>query len=214
MRRAAVLVVIGLFVSPAFAGKLYRCSDGSYQDKPCGDGSGAVVGVNRPAPRADADRACVETGKRAESLAKSKATGVPLEDVLAQIDNRDEPYERRIEQKKFAVQVYQAKGSPTEARILFEAECVAARGKDVPVASPAAPAPLAAPRESSPREGAEVQAQRKAQEESARKAKCAEYQSALAEIRQAQRDPVSMSEADRLSKKKRELEKKIWDLCS
>jgi hypothetical protein len=200
--------------SCALAGKLYRCADGSFQDKPCVEGGGTVVGTNHSAPKVEGDKVCVEAGKRAEQIAQSRADGIPLEQLLADIDNRSDAYERRLEQKKLAVQVYQSKGSPLEARIIGEADCVAAKGNASPAPSASAPAPATAvSREPTPTDQAAIEARRKADADAARRKQCEKYQSELAEVRRSQANQVSIKESERLSLKKRELDKKVWDTC-
>jgi hypothetical protein len=214
--RAAVLFACFILIpSPVLAGKLYRCADGSFQDKPCVEGGGTVVGSNRRAPRAEGDKICVEAGKRAEQIAQSRVGGVALEQLLADIDAGNEPYERRLEQKKQAVQVYQDKSSPLEARVVAEADCVAGKSKAVqaPSAAAAVPAPSAAPRESGGGDAAAVEARRKADADAARRKKCDQYQAELAAVRSSQRDQVSIRDAERLNVKKRDLDQKVWETC-
>ena len=215
VRAALLIACFTLLPSPAVAGKLYRCADGSFQDKPCVEGGGTVVGSNRRAPRAEGDKICVEAGKRAEQIAQSRADGIALEQLLADIDAGNEPYEHRLQRKKEAVQVYQDKGSPLEARVVAEADCVAGKSKAVPAASAAqaVPAAPATPREAGAADTAAAEARRKGDADAARRKQCEEYRTELAEVRSNQRSQVSVREADRLNSKKRELDKKIWDTC-
>jgi len=214
MRAAALILLCVLACSPALAGKLYRCADGSFQDKPCVEGGGTVVGSNRPAPRVEGDKACIEFSKRAEQIAQSRADGIALEQLLADIDSRNDPYERRLEQKKLVVQVYQSKASPLEARVVAEADCVAVKSKAVPAPSAAESAPATgASREPGPTDQAAMAARRKADADAAQRKQCEKYQSELTELRRSQGNQTSIREAERLNQKKRELDKKVWEFC-
>lgn len=210
--RAAIPLLVLAMIGPAEAGKLYRCADGSYEDKPCMGGK--VVGSNRPAPRAEGDKACVETGKRAEQMAQARVDGVALEDVLADIDGTGESYERRLGQKKLAVQVYQSRSSPVEARVVAEADCVAAKSQAAPAAraEPIAPAAPAVPADGAA-ERAAADARRRAEADAARQRQCSEYRSQLSEVRARQRSQTSVQESDRLNAKRRELDRQIWEIC-
>jgi hypothetical protein len=197
---------------PCVAGHVYRCPDGSFQDKPCGEG-GVVVAKNRPPPQAGGDKACVELGQRAEQVAKLKAQGVPLETVLADIDTKTDAYDKKLDEKKFTVDVYKL-GSPTEARVGFEADCVAAKKKAATVPSATVIEQRSAGGgELSPERRAQLEAEHKAQDQAIRDRKCSEYRTDLSELREKQRVGGSASRMESLTKKKRELEQNIADTC-
>lgn len=152
MGRVSMLALLFAFSAPALAGKVYRCPDGSYQDKPCGQGE-RVVAHNNPkaAPPPDADPACFDRGRAAGRLVAQRDKGISSDKVLKEIDASGKPYDQRIDEKAFAVKVYQTQGSATEVHAMFEAECVktkrdeAARAAQAPAPAPAAPAGQATP---------------------------------------------------------------------
>lgn len=201
---------------PCFAGHVYRCPDGSFQDKPCGDG-GVVVVKNRPPPQAGSDKACVEVAQRAEEVAKMKAQGVKVDAVLADIDNRSDGYEKKLQDKKFAVDAYKF-GSPAEAKVSAEADCMAAKTKAAATAGNITDGGVRAPSTANSTQSAEQRAQQMAAERStseraARERKCTQYKDDLSSVREQQRGQNSVSAMEGPNKRKRDLEKKIWDAC-
>ena len=131
MTRVLLLAMLFAIGHPAVAGKVYRCPDGSYQDKPCGQGERVVANNNRQAAApVGADKACFERGREAWRLAKMRAGDVPIEKVVDSIESSGKPYQQQLDEKAFAVRVYQTKGSPVEVKTLFESDCVAEKQKE------------------------------------------------------------------------------------
>lgn len=135
MRAVPTMVIALLLAAPAaHAAKVYRCPDGSYADKPCGEGQRVVTTTKRHTVSPDADRQCVALADDAEDLARGKADGVTVQRALKQVDESGLSYEKRTQRKKFVVKVYQTQGSPAEVRSVVEADCVtdkkAAAAKD------------------------------------------------------------------------------------
>ena len=200
---------------PCFAGHVYRCPDGSFQDKPCGDG-GVVVAKNRPPPQAGSIKACVEAGQRAEEIAKLKGQSVKLEALLADIDTRSDGYDKKLEEKKFTVDAYKF-GSPAEARVSVEAECVAGKNKAAVTATTGAvvqPPAAATGGPSAEQRAQQAAADHSASERAARDRTCAQYKDELMSVKAQQREPNSPSRMDSLNKRKRDIEKKVSDSCS
>ena len=122
---AAALVATLPVISPA---AVYRCPDGSFQDKPCDKGDSKVVNKRNTAgkPRPP-DDVCAALGQQAGDIAKAKADGATSEKLLAEVDKEDVPYAKKLERKKLIVDVYQKTGTPQEMSIVFEADCVKSR---------------------------------------------------------------------------------------
>lgn len=131
MRAAPTMLIALLFAAPAVhAAKVYRCPDGSYADKPCGEGQRVVTTTKRHTVAPDADRQCVALADDAEDLARGKAEGVTVQRALKQVDESGLPYEKRTQRKKFVVKVYQTPGSAAEIRSIVEADCVTEKKAD------------------------------------------------------------------------------------
>lgn len=131
MLRALFFAMLFAFPLHALAGKVYRCPDGSYQDKPCGEGDRVVANNNRKAaPPPGADRACFDRGLEAKRLAKMREGKIPIETIVDRIEQSGRPYQQQLDEKTFAVKVYQAKGNPIEVQTLFESDCVAEKQKE------------------------------------------------------------------------------------
>lgn len=122
---AALAALLSLLASAAPAANVYRCPDGSYADKPCGQGQKVVTTTRRSSSSSDEARSCTALGEDAERLARKKAAGVTASQALAGVDNEYIPFEEKAARKKFVVQVFRAQGSPAEVRSLVEADCVA-----------------------------------------------------------------------------------------
>lgn len=117
----------GVFIAgtDAQAAGVFRCPDGSYQDKPCGEGSKLVTRTSREAPpEKGQDAQCLGRAKLAEKFARDKAGGATPEEILARVDKEMMPYEERVARKKFAAEVLQMKGGPAEVRATVEADCM------------------------------------------------------------------------------------------
>jgi hypothetical protein len=107
------------------AAGVFRCPDGSYQDKPCGEGGKLVTSTTREAPpEKGQDAQCLGRAKLAEKFARDKAGGATPEAILARVDKEMMPYEERVARKKFAAEVLQMKGGPAEVRATVEADCM------------------------------------------------------------------------------------------
>ena len=195
---------------PCLAGNVYRCPDGSFQDKPCG-GGGVVVAKNKTPAQVGADKVCSDAAQRAEQIAKQKAQGVKLEALLDDIDSHSDSYERKLAEKKFAVDAYKFE-SAAEAKVSVEAQCVTNKNIAAAAAAGAAAqrveanAGTVAARSAPAFDSA-------AAERTARDQKCAQYKEELTSVQEQQRGHNSPSSMDSLSKKRRGLEKKLWDLC-
>lgn len=125
VRFAIVLLGAVAVAADAHAAGVFRCPDGSYQDKPCGDGGKLVTKTSREAPpEKGQDAQCLARAKLAEKFARDKAGGTSPEDILARVDKEMMPYEERVARKKFAAEVLQMKGGPTEVKATVEAECM------------------------------------------------------------------------------------------
>ena len=125
MRAGPTMLLALLIAAPAaHAAKVYRCPDGSYADKPCGEGQRVVTTTKRYTVSPDADRQCVALAEDAEDIARGKAEGVTVQRALKQVDESGLPYEKRTQRKKFVVKVYQTQGSAAEVRSIVEADCV------------------------------------------------------------------------------------------
>lgn len=109
---------------PVHAAKVYRCPDGSYADKPCGEGAKVVTTTRRASSDNPAERLCLALGEEAMRIAKQKAGGMSVSQAIAAVENQYVPFEEKAARKKLVVTVYQTPGTPSEARSLVEADCV------------------------------------------------------------------------------------------
>lgn len=210
MGRLLMIALLFAFSAPALAGKVYRCPDGSYQDKPCGQGE-RVVAHNNPkaAPPPDADPACFERGRAAGRLVAQRDKGISADKVLKEIDASGKPYDQRIDEKAFAVKVFQTQGSATEVHALFESQCVkdkraeAARAAQSPAPAAATPVEQDAPR-STAKETA-------AQAEQARL--CKQLQADVKRNKAKQRKGGSIDEMETLSGEGMDLQEQLRAMC-
>lgn len=109
---------------PVQAAKVYRCPDGSYADKPCGEGAKVVTTTRRASSDNPAERLCLALGDEAMRIARQKAGGMSVSQAIAAVENQYIPFEEKAARKKLVVTVYQTPGTPAEARSLVEADCV------------------------------------------------------------------------------------------
>ena len=130
-----------------------------------------------------------------------------LETLLDDIDTHSDSYEKKLAEKKFTVDAYKFE-SAAEAKVSVEAQCVT--NKNIAAAAAAqrveANAGTVAARSAPAFDSA-------AAERTARDQKCAQYKEELTSVQEQQRGHNSPSSMDSLSKKRRGLEKKLWDLC-
>jgi hypothetical protein len=128
LRIATALFCLGAMAvagAQARAAGVYRCPDGSYQDKPCGDGARLVTRTSRtPPPEKGQDQQCLSRAKLAEQFARERDGGASPESILARVDKEMLPYEERVVRKKFVVDVLQLAGGPAEVRATVEADCL------------------------------------------------------------------------------------------
>ena len=95
MRAGPVLLLALLFAAAAaHAAKVYRCPDGSYADKPCGEGQRVVTTTTRYTVSPDADRQCVALAYAAEDITRGKAAGGTVQLALQQVDDSGLPHEK------------------------------------------------------------------------------------------------------------------------
>lgn len=204
MGRLPVFALLFAFSMPLLAGKVYRCPDGSYQDKPCGQGE-RMVARNNPqaAAPADADPVCFERGRAAARLRAQRDKGVSMEKILADIDANGKPYDQRVADKAFAVKVSQTQGSAGEVATLVEAECVGERRAQAAKAAP--PAALPEPERPVPKA---------AKKEDGETERLCRQLKADARRNQAQaRKGGSIEEMDGLAEERRELDTQLKSLC-
>ena len=123
--RSLCLITCLASASGAGAANVYRCPDGSYADKPCGEGQRVITTTRRASSDSAAERACLAQGEEAFRIARQKAAGLPVNKAIAGVDNLYIPFEEKAARKKLVVTVYQTPGTPAEARSLVEADCVA-----------------------------------------------------------------------------------------
>ena len=57
-------LLTAVFSGGAHAAKVYRCPDGTYADKPCGEGARVVTTTRRSSGGTDTQRACAAVGAR------------------------------------------------------------------------------------------------------------------------------------------------------
>ncbi len=153
MRATSLLCALLLALPPlsAHGAKVYRCPDGSYADKPCGEGARVVTTTRRSSSDNAAHQACVAVGEDAERLARRKAGGTTPAQLLAAVDHEALPFAEKAARRKFVATVTQTPGSPAEVRAIVEGDCVARAEADARAARAAAaakpePAPTPAPR--------------------------------------------------------------------
>ncbi len=216
---APLVAVIALMtLAPtAQAAKVYRCPDGSYADKPCGEGQRVVTTTKRYTAVPGEDKECVAMADDAEELASGKANGVTSAQALKRVDEAGLPYEQRTLRKKFVVKVYQTTGSPAEIRSLVEADCVSDKK--------AAAKTAAAERAAADKAAADRAATEQARAQSANaggttvaggpnKAQCDELKRTMALLRKRQQDGGGGDAMDEMKGEQRDTEKQLAGLCS
>lgn len=211
---AAVAMV--LVAAPAAqAAKVYRCPDGSYADKPCGEGQRVVTTTKRYTAVPGEDKECVAMADDAEELANGKAGGVTSAQALRRIDEAGLPYEQRTLRKKFVVKIYQTTGTPAEVRSLVEADCVSDKK---------AAAKTAAAEKAAADKAAADQAARAASAQPSgtggtavaggpSKSQCEEIKRTLAMLRKRQQDGAGAEAMDQMKGEQRDTEKQLAGLC-
>lgn len=211
MGHGLICALLFAFSVPALAGKVYRCPDGSYQDKPCGQGE-RVVASNNPqqGPPADADPVCFERGRAARRLVAQREKGVTADRIIKEIDASGKPYEQRTDEKAFAVRVYQTKGSPAEVATLMEADCVSAKRAEAARAAQAASTPAQAPAAAAEA----VPAQVVAKEDQALARACKQLQTDARRNKSLSRKGGSSAEMEDLAEQGRDIAAQLKDLCS
>jgi len=147
MRATPLLCALLLTVPPVVAhgAKVYRCPDGSYADKPCGEGARVVTTTRRSSSENAAHQACVSVGEDAERLARRKAGGTTPAQLLAAVDHEALPFAEKAARRKFVATVAQTPGSPAEVRAIVEGDCVARAEAEAKAARAAAAKPEPAP---------------------------------------------------------------------
>jgi hypothetical protein len=150
--------------------------------------------------------------RRAAGGTDRQAQGVKLEALLDEIDTHSDSYEKRLAEKKFTDDAYKFE-TPAEAKVSVEAQCVTSRSMAAANASGVVLQRVEA--------SVGTVAQRStpavdpaARERAARDRKCTQYREELTSVQEQQRGQNSPSGMESLSRKRRGIEKNIWDLCS
>lgn len=203
-----VLVACAALPLEAAAAKVYRCPDGSYADKPCGEGARVVTTTKRYSTTPDADRECVAVADDAEEIAQGKAGGLPVEKALKRVDESGLPYEKRTLRKKVIVKIYQMTGSPAEVRSVVEADCVT--DKKAAAKAAAQPAPSNKAGDSRPAEPAP--AAPAASNEAARK-QCEDMKKQIDTIRRSLAQGADAESIEQMKQERRTMEKEMAGLC-
>ncbi|MBK8017298.1 MAG: hypothetical protein JNL33_08050 [Betaproteobacteria bacterium] len=118
-------LLTAVFSGGAHAAKVYRCPDGTYADKPCGEGARVVTTTRRSSGGTDTQRACAAVGEDAERISRKKTGGVSATQALAAVDNEYLGVQEKSARRRFVTSVYQTPGSPGEVRAIVEADCLA-----------------------------------------------------------------------------------------
>jgi hypothetical protein len=195
----------------AEAAKVYRCPDGSYADKPCGEGQRVVTTTKRHSTVPGADQECVALADDAEELALGKAGGVTSAQALKRVDESGLPYEQRTLRKKFVVKIHQTAGSPAEVRAIVEADCLTDRKAAAKAAAEKAAAEQAAARATTPTQTANAGAAAPAAGPS--RTQCDDLRRTLALLRNRQRDGAGADAMEQMKGDQRDAEKQLAGLC-
>jgi hypothetical protein len=191
---------------------VYRCPDGSFQDKPCDKGDGKVVTkrntAGKPKPPEDA---CIAYGQDAAEVAKARAGGATSAQLIADIDKSDAPYAARLARKKLVVDVFQKTGTPQEVGIAFEADCARARDQAGKTPAPStAKEPAAAVGD--PNAEAQAQRQREQQRRASEEAKRSACENLLAQresVVASQRAGGSITTMESLNRNRAAIDKQL-----
>jgi hypothetical protein len=206
MKRMTFATILFAIATSVWAGKVYRCPDGSYQDKPCGEGERLLTTNNHgAAPPPGADKACFERGREAARLARLREAGLSFERLAEGIERGGKPYEQQLSEKAFAVQVYQSKGSAAEIATIFESDCVAKNGA---TATPQGQATL--PSVQPPA----VESEQASKAASQRDQLCGRLKRDGASIRAHERKGGSIEDMESLADQRRAIEQQLRELCS
>ncbi len=211
---AGALVFAGAHVAGA---AVYKCADGSFQDKPCDKGDGKVITKRNTAgkPRPP-DDACAALGLDASQFAKARADGRTSEALIGDVDKEEISSAAKLARKKLIVDVYQKTGTPQEIGIIFEADCVKAREaarRQMPVAAPrhdAAPDGVGKP--ASAADPADAQKRAAEQQKLAAEQKtsnCDSLQSRREGVMSQQRAGGSISTMESLNRTRQDIDRQI-----
>lgn len=204
---------------------MFRCPDGSYQDKPCGDGGKLVTKTSREGPpEKGQDAQCLSRAKLAEKFARDKAGGTSPEDILARVDKEMLPYEERVARKKFAAEVLQMKGGLAEIKATVEADCLerkAAAAREAAekkaaadkAAAEKAEAAKAGEIEARQADSAQLAAQKAKEREELRLRECASSRRMLQSAKAAERSGGSIDSLDQQRANTRNAEARVREYC-
>ena len=122
----AMAISIASLLSAPCAAAVYRCADGSFQDKPCDKGDGKVVTKRDTVGKArPPDDECATGGLEVLEIARARADGKTSDAMLAATDKSYLSYAKKLERKKLIVDVFRKSGTPQEIAVSFEAACAA-----------------------------------------------------------------------------------------
>lgn len=226
MQRNATLTIIttGLFLmlyASAQAQTMYRCGN-VYQDRPCADQPGRVIGNNTkaspPPTELAIDGECSQRGAAALKIVWARESGRTEE---MQLSSSTHPGERKL-----ISDVYRKRGSSVDVRSAIEADCVAEKERAAQAAAlinaagkltaQDRPAPTSTQNEAAEaaaraaaRKGLEASAeQRKAAD---KKARCDTLTARVDSIRKQQRSGGSVSVMEGLNQQHRDADKALGE---
>jgi hypothetical protein len=210
-------MALAAFVSLACPAAVYRCPDGSFQDKPCDKGDSKVITkrntAGKPKPP---DDACAALGLDAAEVARARAAGATSEALIAEVDKTGLVYAKKLERKKLIVDVFQKTGTPQEVGILFEADCAAAREqarKSLPATRPPQPAVQRTAAEEAAEQEAARQSETKARAtaEEQKKKSCEQMQSQRRSVLADQRSGGTIARMEELNQRRGAIDKALSD---
>lgn len=224
MQRNTTITIIttGLFLmlcASAQAQTMYRCGS-VYQDRPCADQPGRVVGSSTRASQSPTesavDRDCSQRGAAALKIMWARESGRTEE---MQLSSSTHPSERKL-----ISDVYRKRGSSVDVRSAIEADCAAEKGRAAQAAAlieaagklttqdRIAPAPAqneAAGAASRAAAGKEYEASVEQSNAANKKARCDSLNARVESIRSQQRIGGSASVMDSLNQQRRDTDKAL-----
>ena len=224
MQRSVTLTIItaGLFLmlcTATQAQTMYRCGN-VYQDRPCADQPGRVIGSSTKASQSPTESAidgdCSRRGAAALKIVWARESGRTEE---MQLSSSTHPGERKL-----ISDVYRKRGSSVDVRSAIEADCVAEKARAAQAAAliEAAgkltaqdrPAPTSTQNEAAgaaarAAAGKELEASAEQRNAANKKARCDNLTARVDSIRQQQLSGGSVSVMESLNKQRRDADKAL-----
>lgn len=199
---ATLFIATNLIATQSQAQNLYRCGS-AYQDKPCENGQGKIIGKMRSSSDADKpvlEPACARRGQDAQKILWMREGGALQDKLMAEAGNE--------ERRQLIADIYAVRGNSSDIRTAIEKTCMEEKERERQFGIRPAQA------ESRQRDGKSIgyAGGNSAKQESSRTNTAASRQRALCEllkkelnsVRKQQRSGGNVSDMEQLHQQKRE----------